>query len=302
LEQQLHELRGVLVDLHADLARRGGQADLSGALSEAAGALRAAVHELGSLGVLLPPSAFFQDDRESEVSRQVQLAREARKIHPKTAQGLQELLATQEQQVRIEHSMLATELCYYRDSHDARAMCTEDMLHAGRSLIEGFHQDTSNRMQELRALAEESVCEWERNGGASSLLHVNVGKILANVQAMVLLLHSGVDRAGRAGQAAEDAVTTLAEELSALEHRHKQSQARIQGEGRGGRSNGKGEGEGEGRGQDKIDGRGTGADLLARPGWVGVSEEPDLPFQREQQARAKVTPPPVKPKPKDWVD
>lgn len=46
-------------------------------------------------------------------------------------------------------------------------------------------------------------------------------------------LGSGADRAGRAGQAAEDAVTTLAEDLDILERRHAQSVAQIRERARG---------------------------------------------------------------------
>ena len=46
-------------------------------------------------------------------------------------------------------------------------------------------QSLVGRLVELRELAGGSAEEWDRNGGASSLLHVNVAKILANTYAMV---------------------------------------------------------------------------------------------------------------------
>lgn len=142
--------------------------------------------------ILLPPSTNFDGGSEGgpaagepEYLRQLRLTIDNRKFGPKTASKLLELAEQHEKSRAVQEKLWEAEAMYYSKQVGLQFEGVRQFLQQADNLVRGMSAQFSSKRKETNRLARECLEEYERNGGRTSLMHVNIEKLLSNIQTLL---------------------------------------------------------------------------------------------------------------------
>lgn len=234
LMARLAQCRSCLLESQALQARPGGGSDSKtcwvqharnqeqrvASVTETLGEINDALGELEKLGMLLPRAP--RGGEESEVTRQL---RECcvgnRKLAGKTLKRLWDKVKQQELAWQAEKARVQEEREYHHEVTRVQTRMLAELVEHCIGNGKRASALASNRYGEVDDLLRECVGDYERNSGESSLLHVNLNTMVAQLK---LLLPSVEHAQAREKRASEDKVLSSRFDTAfeTLEARHNQ--------------------------------------------------------------------------------